>query len=410
MLRLPPSLAAGLRFSPGLIPLISALGVTQVVGFGTTFYILAVMAKPIGAELRLSTGFVLGGFSLWLAVSALLGPRLGRWQDAFGARRVMIAGSLLQVTGLSVLALAKGLWSYYAAWAILGAAAPLALYSAAFTALTQVSPQEARRAISALTFIGGFASTCFWPLTTWLTTLTDWRSIALIYAGMNLVLCLPIHALMLGAAKGHAQKGSEAGESVPPGLPHEAQNIAFLLFAGMLSLQALVFYGVSTLIFPMLASLGYASALGVLVASLIGPLQVVGRIADMMAASRVSALTSGLISALLLPLAFAALLLLPTGLAAGALFAAFYGVSNGLLTIARGGVTLAIFGSHGYGERLNRVMVPQNILGALAPILGGIVLDGVGAGILVPTLLALATGSAGLMVMLKLHCTRHGLK
>lgn len=407
---MPNPLSAGLRFSPGLLPLIAALGVTQIVGFGTTFYILAVLAKPIGADLSLSSGFVLGGFSLWLAVSALLGPWLGRWQDAIGARRVMVMGSLLQVLGLGVLAQAQGLWSYYAAWALLGAAAPLALYSAAFTALTQVSPLEARRSISALTFIGGFASTCFWPLTSYLMTLTDWRSVALIYAGMNLVLCLPIHALMLGAAKGHTQKGAETGQSVPPGLPYDAQNIAFLFFAGMLSLQALVFYGVSTLIFPILASLGYASALGVLVASLIGPLQVAGRIADMMASSKVSALTSGLISALLLPLAFAALAYLPAGLAAGALFAAFYGVSNGLLTIARGGVTLAIFGSHGYGERLNKVMLPQNILGALAPIIGGMLMDGVGAGVLVPILLSLALLSTALMVMLKLHCARHGLK
>jgi predicted MFS family arabinose efflux permease len=404
MLRLPTP------FSTGLLPLISALGLTQVIGFGSTFYILAVLARPIGAALGLSMGFVLSGLSLWLAVGALLGPRMGRWQDQFGARRVMVTGSLLQVAGLAALAFAQGLWSYYAAWAILGAAAPLALYSAAFTALTQVSPLEARRSISALTFIGGFASTGFWPLTSWLMTQTDWRSVVLIYAALNLLICLPIHALMLGAAKGITQKGGDAGESVPPGLPHEGQNIAFILFAGMLSVQALVFYGVTTLIFPMLGALGYAGGLGVLVASLIGPLQVAGRIADMIAASRVSALTSGLISALLLPLAFASLAFLPVGLVAGALFAAFYGVSNGLLTIARGGVTLAIFGSHGYGERLNRVMVPQNILGAAAPIIGGVVLDGVGAGILVPILLSLALFSAALMLMLKRHCARHKLK
>lgn len=395
---------------PKLAVLVSALGVTQVIGFGTTFYILAVLAGPIGRDVGLSSGAVLGGLSLWLAVSALLGPRLGRWQDMGGARRVMAAGSVLQVAGLLLLSQAQGAWSYFAGWGVLGVAAPLALYSAAFTALTQVNAQRARWSISMLTFFGGFASTVFWPLTSWLATKTDWRTILLLYAALNAFVCLPVHALMLGEARGTAQKPADAGESVPPGLPYEAQNIAFILLAAMLTLQALVFYAVTTLIFPMFAALGYAGASAVFFASLIGPSQVAGRVADMAFASKVSAMTTGVISAALLPLAFAALALLPAGLGAGVAFALFYGVSNGLLTIARGGMTLAIFGSHGYGERLNKVMVPQNILGALAPIFGGLLVDGVGAGVLVPLFLALSLASAALILALRAHGARHGLK
>lgn len=392
-----------------LLPLVAALGLTQVIGFGSTFYILAVLATPIGRDLALPGRYVLGGLSLWLLVGALAGPALGRWQDRIGARLVMSVGSVLQVIGLGMLALSKGLASYYAAWCVLGIAAPLALYSAAFTALTQVDAARARRSISTLTFFGGFASTLFWPLTSTLAAHMEWRSVLLIYAALNGLVALPIHALMLGAAQGSAQKPEDAGETVPPGLPYDAQNIAFLLFAGMLTLQALVFYAVTTLIFPMLGSLGYAGPMAVLVASFIGPSQVAGRIADMLAASRLSALTTGLISTVLLPLAFAALSTLPPGLGAGAAFAIFYGVSNGLLTIARGGVTLAIFGSHGYGERINKVMVPQNIFGAVAPVLGGMVVDQLGAGALVPLLLALSLASCALMLGLKIHCARHGL-
>lgn len=396
--------------APRLAVLVAALGVTQVIGFGTTFYILALLAGPIGREIGLSNGAVLGGFSVWLAVSALAGPRLGRWQDEGGARRVMVWGSVLQAAGLLLLSQAQGPVSYYAGWCVLGVAAPLALYTAAFTALTQVNPQRARWSISMLTFMGGFASTVFWPLTSALASQTDWRMILLIYAALNGLICLPIHAMMLGEARGTAQKPADPGETLPPGLPFEAQNIAFLLLAAMLTLQALVFYAVTTLIFPMFAALGYAGGSAVFFASLIGPSQVAGRVADMAFAARVSALTTGLFSALLLPLAFAALALLPAGLAAGLAFAVFYGISNGLITIARGGMTLAIFGSHGYGERLNRVMVPQNVLGALAPIFGGMVVDGAGAGTLVPLFLALSLASAALMLGLRAHCARHGLK
>lgn len=385
------------------------LGVTQIIGYGATYYLLSLLARPIADELGMSTPAVFGGLSLTLACSALFGPRIGRWQDQAGSQRVMSIGSVIVAAGLMLLGLAQGPASFYLAWFVIGLAAPMMLYSAAFTALTQIAGHQARRSISFLTFIGGLASTLFWPLTAWLLTVTSWRNIAFFYAAMQLAVCLPIHWRLLGRENVDGSPRAP-GPIVEPGLPANAQPAAFAFLAGMLTINGLIINAWSLLIFPVLGALGFLPSAAVLVGSLIGVAQVAGRITESIYAGRISAMWTGTISAASLPMAFIALSLSQGLTAYGVAFAVLYGISNGLLTIARGAIVLGIFGTRGYGERINRITVGQNIAGAIGPVIGGLLLDSAGATSLVTLMLMGSMVALLLMVALRSHCARHGLR
>jgi MFS family permease len=384
---------------------ILALGVTQMIGWGTTYYLLSLMVEEVGRALNLSSAGVLGGVSLTLVAAALFGPKVGRWQDRAGSRIVMVTGSLITAFGLALLSQAKLIPVYYLAWIAIGLGAPMALYSAAFTALTQKTGEKARSAISYVTFFGGLASTLFWPLTAWLMQHFDWRAITLIYAGLNLLICVPLHLLFLD---NNTRIDSQAsGLPVPEAsLPSAAQIPAFLLLAGMLALNGLVFNSFSLLIFPVLEGIGFLPKIAILVASLVGVFQVLGRMGEMLFGDRYPVMMTALVSALCLPLAFGLLIFSSGHLALGGIFAALYGISNGLLTIARGALTLNLFGARGYGERINRITVGQNIAGAIAPILGGLILDKLGASALVTGMFITASLALLCMLALRHHCRK----
>lgn len=387
---------------------ILGLGITQIIGWGTTYYLLSLLSQKIGDDLDISSALVLGGASVPLICAAIFGPAIGRWQDRAGSRIVMSVGSIITAFGLAILSKAGSLWSYYLAWTVIGIGGPMALYSAAFTALTQIAGHQARRAISFLTFMGGLASTIFWPFTALLLQYLGWREIILLFAGLNLLICLPLHLLLLNGGEA-ARRGTGSAAPVEPGLPHEAFALAFGLFALMLAFNGLIFNSWSLLVFPVLEGLGFLPTAAVFIGSLVGVFQVAGRMGEMLFGSRYSVMITAMISAFCLPTAFLVLLWSGGVTGTGVMFAMLYGVSNGLLTIARGGLTLAMFGSRGYGERLNKITVSQNTAGALAPILGGFMLDHLGAASLVSVMFAVAFLSLGLMITLRAHCARHGL-
>lgn len=404
----PPSADSGLPLSSRTQFAIAGLGLTQIVGYGTTYYLLGLLGGLIMQELGLSQTTLMAGVSLTLLASALLGPYAGRWQDRRGSRLPMTIGSLLMGAGLLILAAAGDAWLYFIGWAIIALGSPVSLYSACFTALAQMAGPAARRAIVLLTLIGGLASSIAWPITAWMLTIWNWREIVFIFGVVNIAICAPLHALLLDGTR-RAEISMQAVERVPPGLPPPAQPRAFAYLTTMLSAVSLVGNAWSMLAIAVLVGLGFDAGIAVLIASAVGVFQVVGRIGELAAGNRHSPLSTGQISNLLYTLAFAALALSSGNLLLGLAFATCYGVANGLNTIVKGTLTLAIFGSAGYGERLGKVTLIPGLAAAVAPILGGVVMDGFGVVGLQAAFGLCAFAGFLIMLLLARHCQRHGL-
>lgn len=311
--------------------------------------------------------------------------------------------------GLFLLARAEGTVQYFLAWGVVALGTPLSLYNAAFTAITRMAGRNARRAIVILTLIGGLASTIIWPVTAMLLSVWSWREIVLGYAIINLVICVPVHALLLeGRMLDDEQMNTS--EPIEPGIPERAGMKAFLLLTTMLSLISIVGNGWSMLVFPVLDGLGFESGTAVLVASLVGVFQVLGRLGEMASAGKHSALQTAQVSNTLFAVGFIFLIISGGSLAMGIAFAAAYGIANGLNTIVKGALTLQLFGSLGYGERLGKVTLAPGLFAALAPVLGGLMLDVQGARGLSILFLLLGCSAMAVMLLLTRHCHKNGLR
>ena len=354
---------------------ICGLGVTQIIGWGTTYYALGALSQDIAATTGWSTALIFGAFSAALLLSGLISPWAGRLVDRVGGRRVMVAGSLLSAAGLAIIGAFPHPVTYIIGWLVLGLAMRLATYDAAFASLTQIAGTGARRAISYLTLFGGLASTVFWPASHYLSQGIGWPNALLAYAALHLVLCLPIHAVVLGAAQGEQDsKAAPSGMAVAAALADGARRKAMALFAAAVALNGLVFSAISAHAVPLFAALGFRGEEAVFMAALIGPAQVASRVGEILMGGRLRALDLGLIAFGLLPVAIVIFAGLGFSWPAAIAFALLYGASNGLVTIAKGAVPLALFGPRGYGEVLGVISAPNLVLNAAAPLLFALLL------------------------------------
>jgi MFS family permease len=349
-----------------------ALGITQITAWGTSYYCLGVLAGPISQDMGWSRGFVFLGFTVALLTMGIVSNAVGRAIDRYGGRAVMTLGTALISIGLFALAGVRGQAAYLGVWAFLGLGMRLSLYDAAFAALVQVVPSRGRMAISYLTLFGAFASSVFWVVGHALNEQVGWRQTLVLFAAINLVVCLPLHWLGL-ARREVSGRGAAAPAHAPPpspdGAPLEgrARSVAIGLFALIMSLNGFVFGVISVQLVPLLEAAGLATAAAVWVASMKGVAQFLGRVVEIAFARNLHAITVGRIAIGVLP---PSLLLLLTGTGSVPMVVAFtllMGASQGVITIVRGAVPLALFGARGYGAVLGAIATPVFVVNAASP-------------------------------------------
>jgi predicted MFS family arabinose efflux permease len=361
-----------------------ALGFTQIIAWGTTLYALGVLGKPIAADTGWSQSLVFGGLTIALLVSSAVSTTVGRLIDRRGCRLVMSVGSILTAVGLVALAKVTHPYAYLAAWAFLGLAMRMTLYDAAFAALVQVTPTRGRRAISYLTLFGGFASTVFWPIGYELNAIVGWRTTLLVFAAINLCVCLPLHWFGLSRRdrEGPAQAPADVGaKPADPPLEGAARTVGMVLFGLIGAATAVVFGALAVHLVTILEASGLALATAVFLASLKGFAQVAGRIWDLTLARKWHPVSVGRVSVAFLPLSFLVLMLGGATFWTALAFTLLFGVSNGLVTIVRGAVPLALFGAKGYGAVLGILATPYLLLAALSPAAFALVVERWGYGV-----------------------------
>lgn len=353
---------------------ITALGITQIIAWGTTLYALGVLGKPIAQDTGWSQGLVYGGLTVGLLASGAVSMPVGRWIDRRGGREVMCWGSLLAAASLALLAIVQTPSTYLVTWVLVGIAMRLTLYDAAFAALVQLSPTRGRRAISLLTLYGGLASTLLWPAGAALDFVYGWRVTLLVFAALNLFVCLPLHWFGL-RRRPAAAVADDAEPSVAPvaAVPLTAPLLgrdrqwAMMLFSGVMATSAFVTGAMAAHLVPVLASGGLDARYAVLLASVKGIAQTLARLVDLVFGRNLHAVTLGRLTIALMPMSFLVLIFSGAGWIGAVGFVLLFGAANGLATIVRGAVPLTLFGPDGYGEVLGRIAMPVLIVNATAP-------------------------------------------
>lgn len=346
---------------------IAALGIAQIVSWGTLFYTIAVLGTPMRAELGIGATLLFGAFSAGLLVSGAASPWVGRAIDRGFSREVLAAGSLAGALALAVLALAQGPATVCIGWILAGVAMALCLYDPAFAALHHISGTRYRRAVTALTLFGGFASTVFWPASQWLSDAAGWRATFAAYAVLHVVLCLPLHLAAVPRGARHVAAAPLSSAVPEPRVTASAKR-TFLWLAIALAGAAFIASAVSAHLIGLMTTAGISAGDAVLIGALIGPMQVAGRVVEFSHGRRLPARTVGTIAFALLALACALLTQLHGLKVAAVAFAVLYGVSNGVMTIVRGTVPAELFGRNEFGALLGRLAQPQLIARAVAPV------------------------------------------
>ena len=360
---------------------IAVLGGAQTLAWASSYYLPAMLATSMARSFGASRAMVFAAFSVALIVSAVLGPRAGRAIDRWGGKPVLASSNLVFAFGLGMLGLANSLEVFFAAWIVIGVGMGGGLYEAAFASIVRLFGTQSRGAITGITLIAGFASTVGWPLSALLEAHYGWRGACLAWAVLHLLLGLPLNLALPSAA----QVEDKAPRGVDDARAAKAVDERRTgLTAVALSFVFAVTWFVSTAMAAQLPRLlqltGASLAAAVTAGALVGPAQVGARLLEYGFLRRLHPLFSARLACVLHPVGAA--LLASLGAVAAPAFGVLHGAGNGVLTIAKGTLPLALFGPEGYGQRQGLLMVPARIAQAFAPLVFGACLDRYGAGAL----------------------------
>jgi MFS family permease len=365
------------------------VGLTSLIGWGTSFAAIAVLGSTIARDLGLSRELVFGGITVMLAASGLAAPRCGRLLDQEGPRRVMSLGSVLIAVSLALMSQSRGVVSFWAAWAIFGVAVPLAMSNASVTSIAQLAGPHGRRAITGLTIIAGLTSFFFLPITGWLEARYGWRGTLAIFAALHLIVCLPIH-LGLFAPRFDVRAcdkpanvtpaDSAAHEAALHGiLPPSARQRAFWLIVLWSCCEGMLVWGLNMQAIDLLKGYGLAAEAAIAMWMFSSLAQSTARVFDFAVGYRIPAVMTAVASAFMAPLGFIVFKLAGSSTVAAGFMAICYGLGHGLFVVARNVLPLRLFGLKGLGETMGRLSLPQNIVNAVAPIMFAAILSRYGA-------------------------------
>jgi MFS family permease len=373
------------------LPVILALGTTQTLAWASSVYLPAILADPMAHDLGISANWIFGAYSGALVIAGLLGPRIGRQIDRVGGRPVLSISNLTLAGGLALLGFTYSIPMLIAAWVLLGIGMGYGLYDAAFGALGRIYGEAARGPITGITLIAGFASTVGWPLTAYGLAHFGWRDTCLAWAAAHILIGLPLNILMLPSvptAKTAAQADSK---------PHIPIDRTMVLLALAFALAWIVTSAMAAHFPRIMEAAGATPVEAIAAGALIGPAQVFARMMEASFLKRYHPIISARLACLTHPLGAAILAL--TGGGAASIFAIFHGAGNGVITIARGTLPLAIFGPKNYGYRLGLIGAPARMAQAVAPLLFGFLIDAMGSRVLiVSSALSLAATAALLLL------------
>lgn len=375
-----------------------ALGATQIIGYGTMYYSFAILAPAISRSLDWPEEWLFAVLSVSLVAGSLVAPTAGRLADRLGAPTVMAWGSAVAAFALVLVAFAQNVAWFVAALIAMELAASFVLYSTAFVAIVQLGGRRASLSITHLTLIAGFASTLFWPLTSWLHQELDWREMFLVFAALNLLVCLPLHLAIgrVGARRnGTAAQPPEAAAEVQSGIApvHPRRRTVFLLMLAGFAAEGFVLNGILIHMVPMTAALGMGAA-GLWASTLFGPAQVASRLVNMVFGSRLRQAWLAAISATLLVTGLTTLLSTTPWLPGALAFMVMFGLGSGLNSIVGGTLPLELFGRAGYGAMVGWATSARQFSAAFAPFALSAMLARIGVGSTLMVLLLIA--AAGL--------------
>lgn len=391
----------------GHAKIIAVLSVTQWLAWGSTYYLVTILAQPIATDTGWPLASVIAGLSIGLIIAGLISPLVGKAIERHNGRPVLALGAIALALGLTVLGLAQNQVTYFSAWTILGIGMGASLYDAAFAALGKLYGMRARPMIGRLTLTGGLAITVTWPLSAVLLASLGWRGVCFFYASMHLAVGLPLLLFLLPNVLPDTNPlpGSASLPQMHPSHTPQRQRLFVWLVGTNLTLQIGLGSVLAVHLLSLLQDLGLETAMAVALGSLMGICQVAGRLIEVVLARRLHPVWEGIAASVLVFVGF--VLLMSGGSMLVGVALAVYGLGNGIRTIVKGTLPLVLFGAEGYATLIGRLGMPTLIAQAVGPALGALVLSHYGVRPTLAMLTVIAFTNLVLSYTLRIALPRH---
>jgi MFS family permease len=385
--------------------IVSALALTQIIGYGTLFYSFSIIAPLVAKDLGASIETIFAIYTVALFLSGMTAPYLGKLMDRYGGALVMSAGSLAAAITLATGAISSNIVTFGLLTILAQIAGGMIQYQAAFTTLVETRPHAASRSIMFLTLFAGFASSIFWPFATYLTENYLWQEIYFLYASLNLLICMPLH-LWINRCN---QRGRSTAQGAPVPVigtvPSEQRRSALIIVAIAFGVQGFTLSAILTHMVPMLSNLGLG-ALAVIIGVLFGPSQAVSRLATMLFTSKMRPSSLATLSSVSMVIGTVVLGFTGNWIPGAIFFAICLGLGSGISSIAQGALPLWLFGSKGYGGISGRIAAARLVAASTAPFIFSVLMEKLGT----PTALLInaVIGVAGIIAFVLLsRLARH---
>lgn len=374
------------------------LAVTQLIGWGT-LGLPNVLGRVMAADLQMDLPAIFGSNSVFYLTMGLGSPLLAGPFVRYGARLVMMAGTVVAAPAFVLLSIAHGPLGYYTAWLLLGLAGSATLSTAAYIVLNEIAGQKAKSAIGALMLVTGLSSSIFWPTTAYLGGAFGWRGTCLIYATLLLIISLPLYVFALPQRSKVAGASGDADAVAAPAAAPDRST--FYLLVAAIGLNAFVAFGLSAVLIELLKAEGLTPSEAISFGAMLGIIQVGARALDFLGGSRWDGITTALVAGLALPLAMLLLMLSGGSYMAAASFILLYGLGSGALAVARATMPLVFYDKAEFAKASARIALPLNVLSAAsAPILVGL-LTHYGSNALLALVLACSCAALGILLLLR---------
>lgn len=363
--------------------LLSALAITQTVGWGATYYLPSAFSVSLQRDLGFSPAMVFSAVTALLVTGALMAPLVGRYLEHARTMPVLVACSFGGALGLALLSQAQELWSYLAAWVVIGSSSATILTLTSHVTVVRASGKKGQSAITLLAVVGGLSVAVFWPLTEYLLRHLTWREVAMAYALLHLVVCAPLHGFVVGRADRKHRKALRDPDHQPhaitPRLELDARRAGFWLAALAFSAAGFVSWGLPLHFIAIFQEAGIGFAVAVWLGSLSGPSQILARMVQWLWLDKVAdpvkiALWSAVIT---LPVVIAPLLF-GFSVVFAFVFVVTYGLVSGWVSLARSTLPLVLFGSGGFATLIGRLALPLNLTFAASPTVYAFVMERTG--------------------------------
>lgn len=348
------------------------LALAQLLVWAGFFYLFPALLVTWESDTGWSRTQLTGALTLAILVSGILSPLAGKIIDLGYGMQLMSCACLIGSGLLVGLALADSLWQFYILWILMGAVFAACLYDPCFSLLTRARKQHARRAITRVTLVAGFASTVSFPVVNVLANQIGWRGTLLVIAVFTLLVTMPLMVWSTRAFIVETGQSVIATEHQRATEKHFLHLPAFWVLAFSLSCLALL-HGITLHhLLPLLNERGVSNAFSILIVSLIGPSQVAGRLLLLGFERKIGNLMVA--NLCFLSLLFSILILLLAGDMSVVLlgFVVLFGGGYGMVSIMRPVVTREILGETDFGTKSGALSLPYLAGSALAPWLGSV--------------------------------------